>query len=223
MRASKAGRLRALQGVRPDPVSRAREWERQGARALHVVDLDGAKEGSPVQLDLIRAIATAVSIPVQTGGGVRSLRDLESLTAAGAARVVMGTAAVGDRDLRRRAVELVDEALVVAADARDGVVATHGWQRGSGVEALDLARELAADSVSSVLYTDVGRDGMSAGAALEDTAAIARIVPTIASGGVRDAEDLAALSRLPGVVGAIVGTALYEGSATLEELLAAVR
>jgi phosphoribosylformimino-5-aminoimidazole carboxamide ribotide isomerase len=109
----------------------------------------------------------------------------------------------------------------VAVDARDGVVATHGWQEESGLAVLDLARELAADDVRSVLYTDVARDGMGGGAALEGTAEVARIIPTIASGGVRDARDIEALARIPGVVGAIVGTALYEGRVALEELLEA--
>src|ERR671921_1488555 len=161
-----------------DPVRRAREWEGRGACAIHVVDLDGAKKGRPVQLDLVRRIANSVSVPLQVGGGVRTLEDLRSLREAGATHLVMGTA-------------------------------------------LDLARELAEDGVSSVLYTDVSRDGMDAGAALESTMAVAEILPTIASGGVRGKEDVAELSKIAGVVGAVVGTALYEGSVTLEELLEA--
>ena len=204
-----------------DPVGRAREWERRGARAIHVVDLDGAKEGRPAQLDLIRRIASAIDVPVQVGGGIRTLEDLRALISAGASSVVVGTAAVGDRDLRRRAVEEVGEALVVAVDARDGMVATHGWRASSGVGVLDLAQELAADGVSSVLYTDIGRDGMDAGAALEETAAVADTIPTIASGGVRGVEDIRDLSEISGVVGVVVGTALYEGRVTLEELISA--
>jgi phosphoribosylformimino-5-aminoimidazole carboxamide ribotide isomerase len=205
-----------------DPVRRAREWEGRGACAIHVVDLDGAKKGRPVQVDLVRRIANSVGVPLQVGGGVRALEDLRSLRKAGATHLVMGTAAVLDRELRLRAVEEVGDALVVAVDARDKIVATHGWQKKSGREVLDLARELAEDGVSSVLYTDVSRDGMDAGAALESTMAVAEILPTIASGGVRGKEDVAELSKIPGVVGAVVGTALYEGSVTLEELLEAV-
>ncbi len=205
-----------------DPVRRAREWERRGARAIHVVDLDGAKEGRPIQLDLVFRIASSVDVPLQAGGGVRTLEDLRSLREAGAARVVMGTSAVLDRELRLRAVKEMGDALVVAVDARDGIVATHGWQEKSGREVLELVGELAEDGVSSVLYTDVSRDGMDAGAALESTAAVAETLPTIASGGVRGKEDVAALSKIPGVAGVVVGTALYEGSATLEELLGAV-
>jgi phosphoribosylformimino-5-aminoimidazole carboxamide ribotide isomerase len=204
-----------------DPVGRAREWERRGARAIHVVDLDGAKEGRPVQLDLVRALAGSVDVALQVGGGVRTLEDLRALREAGAARVVVGTAAVLDRGLRLRVVGEMGDALVVAVDAREGVVATHGWQRNSGRDVLDLAEELAEDGVGSVLYTDVARDGMDAGAALESTASIAEVLPTIASGGVRGTEDITALSKIPGVVGAIVGTALYEGRVTLEELLGA--
>ena len=205
-----------------DPVGRAREWERRGAHAIHVVDLDGAKEGRPVQLDLIRKIAGSVGVPLQVGGGVRTLEDLWALREAGAARIVMGTAAVFDCELRRRAVDALGEALVVAVDARGGIVATHGWQHESGRDVLDLVGELDEDGVASVLYTDVARDGMDAGAALEGTAEVAAIVPAIASGGVRDAQDIAALSNIPGVTGAVVGTALYEGRLTLEELLEAV-
>jgi phosphoribosylformimino-5-aminoimidazole carboxamide ribotide isomerase len=202
-----------------DPVGRAREWERRGAQAIHVVDLDGAREGRPVQLDLIRKISDAVEVPLQVGGGVRTLEDLRNLREAGAVRVVMGTAAVLDRELRLRAVEALGDALVVAVDACHGIVATHGWQQESGRNVLDLARELAGDGVGSVLYTDVTRDGMDAGAAQESTTEVAAIIPTIASGGVRDTQDVAALATVAGIVGAVVGTALYEGRVTLEELL----
>jgi phosphoribosylformimino-5-aminoimidazole carboxamide ribotide isomerase len=136
---------------------------------------------------------------------------------------VVGTGAVGDRRLRLAAVEDAGSSLVVAVDARDGIVATHGWRQSSGIPVLDLAEELAADGVASVLFTDVARDGMDAGAALEATADVARAVPTIASGGVRGVEDVAALSEIPGVVGVVVGTALYEGQVTLAQLMAARR
>jgi phosphoribosylformimino-5-aminoimidazole carboxamide ribotide isomerase len=204
-----------------DPVERAREWERQGATAIHVVDLDGAEMGSPVQLDLVARIANAVNVPLQVGGGIRTLKDLRAVRDSGAQRVVIGTAAVGDRELRLEAVEAASASLIVAVDARDGVVATHGWRQSSGISVLNLAEELAADGVASVLYTDVARDGMDAGAALEATAAVAKSIPTLASGGVRGVEDVAALSNIPGVVGVVVGTALYEGRVTLEQLIAA--
>lgn len=206
-----------------DPVERAREWERQGARAIHVVDLDGAKDGRPAQLNLIREMTNAVDVPVQVGGGVRTMEDLRAVREAGAARIVMGTAAVGDRELRLRAIEEVGGSLVVAVDARDGVVSTHGWQRSSGIGVLELAEELATDGVGAVLYTDVARDGMDSGAAIEQTAEVASRVPAIASGGVRGTADILALSKIDGVVGAIVGTALYEQHVSLEELLEAVR
>lgn len=203
-----------------DPVARAREWERRGARAIHVVDLDGAREGRPAQLDLISEMARAVGAPVQVGGGIRTLEDLLAALEAGADRVVMGTAAVEDRGLRLRAVEELGASLVVAVDARDGVVATHGWRESSGVGVLELAEELADDGVGSVLYTDVARDGMDRGAALEETAAVSSVIPTIASGGVRGVEDVVALTKIEGVTGVVVGTALYEGRVTLEDLLA---
>jgi len=204
-----------------DPVERARDWERQGARAIHVVDLDGAEEGRPVQIGLIRCLVRAVGIPLQVGGGIRTIEDLRAVREAGAWRVVMGTAAVENRDLRLRAVEELGDSLVVAVDAREGVVATHGWLRSSGLPVLELSEELAADGVSSVLYTDVARDGMNAGVALEGTAAVAKIIPTIASGGVRGTEDVAMLSTTSGVTGVVVGSALYEGRVTLRDLISA--
>lgn len=204
-----------------DPVGRAKEWERRGAQVIHVVDLDGAKEGRPVQTEVISRITAAVSVPVQVGGGIRTMEDIRAVREAGAGRVVVGTAAVTDRGLRLSAVELLGDSLVVAVDSRDGMVATHGWQTVSAVPVLRLASELAEDGVSSVLFTDVGRDGMGSGAALDQTSDVARIIPTIASGGVSGTEDISALVEIPGVTGVIVGTALYEGDVTLEELLAA--
>jgi phosphoribosylformimino-5-aminoimidazole carboxamide ribotide isomerase len=206
-----------------DPVERARDWESQGAQAIHVVDLDGAERGKPVQLELVRRIARAVSVPLQVGGGVRSIDDLRAARGVGAGRVVMGTAAVEDRDLRLRALEEAGDSLLVAVDARDGVVATHGWRRSSGFSVLDLSKELAVAGVASVLFTDVARDGMDAGVALEGTAAVAEIIPTVASGGVRGPEDVATLSSTPGVTGVVVGTALYEGKTTLRDLIASVQ
>ncbi|MDQ3377268.1 MAG: 1-(5-phosphoribosyl)-5-[(5-phosphoribosylamino)methylideneamino]imidazole-4-carboxamide isomerase [Actinomycetota bacterium] len=217
----KQGDFERVKEYDADPVQRAREWERSGAAAIHVVDLDGAKDGHPAQLDLIRRMANAVNVPLQVGGGIRTVEDLRMVREAGAGRVVMGTAAVNDRELRLRAIEALGEAFVVAVDARSGVVATHGWRESSGVAVVDLAKELAADGVASVLYTDVARDGMDEGAALESTAEVARIIPTIASGGVRGEEDVAELVKVPGVTGVIVGTALYEGRTTLEGLLRA--
>lgn len=205
-----------------DPVSRALEWERQGAEAIHVVDLDGAKDGRPAQLDLVRRMASAVSVPIQLGGGMRSLDHFLAARDAGASFIVAGTAAVESRELRLRAVEELGESFVVAMDARDGVVATHGWQNSSGVSVGSLARELVSEGVSSVLFTDVGSDGMEEGAALEETGEVARIIPTIASGGVRDASDVASLSKVSGVSGVVVGTALYEGRVSLSELLSAI-
>lgn len=204
-----------------DPVGRALEWERRGAGAIHVVDLDGAKEGRPVQTDIVSRIADAVNVPVQVGGGIRTVEDIRAIRKAGASRVVVGTAAVTDRGLRLAAVEELGESLVVAVDSRNGLVTTHGWQTVSEVPVLKLASELASDGVSSVLFTDVGRDGMGGGAALDQTSEVARVLPTIASGGVRGVEDITSLVGICGVTGVIVGTALYEGDVTFEELLAA--
>jgi phosphoribosylformimino-5-aminoimidazole carboxamide ribotide isomerase len=157
------------------------------------------------------------------GGGFRSIEDLRAVRSAGARRVVMGTAAVEDRDLRLRAVEEAGDSLLVAVDAREGVIATHGWLRSSGVSVLELSKELVTEGVASVLYTDVARDGMDSGAAIDGTAAVAKIIPTVASGGVSGPEDVATLSSTPGVTGVVVGTALYEEKTTLQALLASVQ
>ncbi len=208
-----------------DPVERAREWERRGAKALHVVDLDGAVEGQAgsagAGAEMARGRWRCPSRSVVAFGRSRTCGPCGGRGATDRARhrrpCGTGTSGCGRS-------KSSGPGLVVAVDARDGVVATHGWRRSSGIGVLDLAEELACDGVATVLFTDVSRDGTSAGArALEETAAVATLIPTIASGGVRDAEDVAALAKLHGVVGAVVGTALYEGRVTLEELLAAER
>ena len=204
-----------------DPAEQARRFADAGAGHLHVVDLDGAFAGRPENAAAVEAILRAFPGHVQLGGGIRNRETIERWFELGVARVVIGTAAVGDQRLRVRAVDDLGPELVVAVDARDGIVATHGWRSSSGIPVLELAEELAGDGVGTVLYTDVSRDGMDTGVALEQTAAIARVVPTIASGGVRGQEDVVALSKIGGVVGVVVGTALYEGRTTLEELLRA--
>ncbi|MCL6645679.1 MAG: 1-(5-phosphoribosyl)-5-[(5-phosphoribosylamino)methylideneamino] imidazole-4-carboxamide isomerase, partial [Dehalococcoidia bacterium] len=142
-----------------DPVAVARRWQTEGAPRLHVVDLDGAREGRPVNTAVIEAICRAVSIPVEVSGGIRTLEAVEAALARGADRVQLGSIAVKDPALTRAAIQRFGPAIVVAIDARDGEVRTDGWLHGSNVRALDLARELDAAGVARIMFTDIARDG----------------------------------------------------------------
>ena len=207
-----------------DPVAMARSWVAEGARFLHVVDLDGAREGTPRNFDLIRAIAEAVPIPVEAGGGFRDEAALELFRRSRVAKAVLGTSAVEDKVFLERALELLGaDRVVVAVDAEGGLVKTRGWQEQSGVTALDLVRELEARGVREVLYTDISRDGMMESVNLEGLRELAEnsSVEIIASGGVTGLDDLRALKALEplGVTGVIAGRALYERRFTVAEAL----
>ncbi len=207
-----------------DPVAMAKSWVAEGARYLHVVDLDGAREGSPRNFDLIRAIAEAVPIPVEAGGGFRDEAALELLRRSRVAKVVLGTSAVEDKVFLERALELLGgDRVVVAVDAEEGLVKTRGWQEQSGVRALDLVRELEAKGVREILYTDISRDGMMESVNLEGLRELAEnsALEIIASGGVTGLDDLRALKELEplGVTGVIAGRALYERRFTVAQAL----
>lgn len=208
-----------------DPVAMALHWVEQGARYLHVVDLDGAREGRPRNLALVRAIAAAVPVPVQTGGGIRDEAALEQVGTSGVAKVVLGTVAVENEDFLERALTLLGpERVVVAVDAEEGMVKTKGWQERSGVRASDLVRRLEALGVREVLYTDISRDGMMQSLDYQGIRELAKSceIELIASGGVTSLDDLRTLRELEplGVTGVIVGRALYEGRFTVGEALA---
>lgn len=200
-----------------DPVAMARRWESAGAPLLHVVDLDGAKVGRPMQTALVREIIQAVGVPVQCGGGLRTLVAVENALRDGVSRVVLGTVAVADPGLLLGALERWGpERIVVGVDARDGVVATHGWMETSDTRASVLVRDVASLGVKTVLYTDIARDGTLTRpnyAALSEIALCG--VEVIASGGVASREHLVALASIPGVTAAIVGRALYTGDLQL--------
>lgn len=200
-----------------DPVSVARGFRAHSDR-LHVVDLAGAKAGAPVQRALISAIALAHGGLLQVGGGVRTREALEGYLALGARRVVLGTAAVKDPELVRAVAKAHPGVVVLAVDAKDGLVATEGWTEVSGSTAIDVVLALADAPIAAVLYTDVARDGMGAGPNLAATAALAgrSPFPVIASGGVATAAELEALAKIANVESAIVGRALYDGSLTIE-------
>jgi phosphoribosylformimino-5-aminoimidazole carboxamide ribotide isomerase len=211
-----------------DPVAMALHWQSLGAQALHVVDLDGAFAGRPAHAALIARIATALNIPVQTGGGLRSDADVERMLGAGVARVIIGTRALDDSTaLERLVARHGGERIAVGIDARDGWVQVKGWVETTRVRAGDLAQRVAALGVGTLIYTDTATDGMLQGPNLAaiDQLCRATTCHVVASGGVSTPEDVRALAALghPHLLGAIVGKALYEGRTTLPDLLAAAR
>ena len=207
-----------------DPARQARAFHAAGATALHVVDLDGAFAGAGVNSAAVEAIIAAFSGSVQVGGGIRSRADIDRWLGLGVARVVMGTAALDDPELVKAAAAAAPGRIVVAVDARGGMVATRGWASVSTVAVADLARRFEDAGVAAVLFTDVGRDGLLTGVNVDATAALgtATSLPVIASGGVAGAADIVALRAHPGIAGVIVGRAIYDGRLTLVDALAAV-
>ena len=199
-----------------DPVEVARRFAAHGARLLHLVDLDGARGGQPRHLEVLRAIAAETGLLVEFGGGVRSLETVEATLEAGAARVVLGTAALEDPDLLRRACAAHGARIVAGIDARDGMVATRGWLSTSAMPALELARRVVAAGCERIIYTDIATDGMLRGPNLPALRALiaAAGIPIVASGGVATEEHLRALAAT-GAEAAIVGKALYTGDLPL--------
>ncbi len=209
-----------------DPVAQARAFVAAGFQWLHVVDLDGAFAGRSENRTVVEAILAAVEVPVQLGGGLRDLAGIEGWLSAGLRRVILGTAAVKDPALVRAACKAFPGQVAVGLDAREGKVAVEGWARVSELEALDLARKFEDAGVSTIIYTDIDRDGMLSGLNVEATVALAEAVsiPVIASGGLAGIEDLRRLmaAQAPGIEGAICGRALYDGRLDAVEALALV-
>ncbi len=202
----------------------ALHWQQLGAPRLHLVDLDGAAGGQPSNLEVLSQIITGLSIPVQVGGGIRDEETAQALLAAGADRVVLGTAAVEQPSLVEALCSRYGtDRVVVAVDARDGQVAIKGWKEQSAVSALDLARQMASLGVARLLYTDISRDGTLTQPNVEANAALVRDtgMAVLASGGVTAVEHLRLLAGA-GVEGAVLGRALYDGVMTLPEAMAAV-
>ena len=204
-----------------DPLAMASHWREQGCRRLHLVDLNGAFAGNPVNGDAVRAIARAhADLPIQIGGGIRSLETIEYYLDAGVTYCIIGTQAVRDPAFVRAACEKFPGHIIVGLDAKDGRVATEGWADVSAVEATDLARRFANDGVSAIVYTDISRDGMLQGVNWEATLAVAAAgsIPVIASGGVTNLDDVRQLAgmRNQGIMGAITGRAIYEGALDLQ-------
>ena len=210
-----------------DPVAMACRWAAAGAEWLHVVDLDGARAGRPVQLEIVAAICRAVAIPVQVGGGLRDRTAVDRVLAAGAARAVVGTMAVQAPRECEAICRAYPGRIAVGLDARDGRLRTTAWLEESGADTLEVAPRVAAMGAAAIVYTDIARDGTERGPDLEGTRAVARAagIPVIASGGVGRIDDIrcvAALAR-DGVAGVIVGRALYTGAVRLEDALTAAR
>jgi phosphoribosylformimino-5-aminoimidazole carboxamide ribotide isomerase len=226
--------VRLIQGERSrervyddDPVEAARRWTDAGALWLHVVDLDGAFAGRPGNPDAVDRILASAGVPVQVGGGLRDLAAIERVLAAGAARVIVGTAAARDPELLRAACARFGDRVAAAIDARDGRVVTDGWVETGGLTAREAAARAVEDGARRIIYTDTRRDGMMEGPALGalDGLLSAVAVPVILAGGVASPEDVRRLRRFEpaGLEGVIVGRALYEGRVRLEALLAAAR
>lgn len=203
-----------------DPVATARRWVDAGARWLHLVDLDGAKAGKPVNISTIQAIVRAAGVPCQLGGGLRSEADVAEALSWGLARVILGTKALQDPEWFGGLCQHWPEKVVLGIDARDGRVATEGWLQVSSMGAVELAQKCAAWPVAAIIYTDISRDGMLQGPNVEAmrTMAAAVSVPVIASGGATTLEDLRVLAAA-GLRGCIIGRALYEGRIDLQAAL----
>jgi phosphoribosylformimino-5-aminoimidazole carboxamide ribotide isomerase len=212
-----------------DPVDAATRWAGEGAEFLHVVDLDGAKAGKPQNLESVRRVAAAVGCPIQVGGGVRDHQAVDAVLGAGAARVVIGTAALRDPEFLDDVLEAHGDKVVVSVDARGGNVALQGWTEGTGQDVADTVAHLDGRGVRRFLCTEIAVDGTMAGPALEELEriAVATSAQVIASGGVGDVDDLHALALLgearENIEGAIVGRALYERRFTVKEGIAALR
>ncbi|WP_163648130.1 1-(5-phosphoribosyl)-5-[(5-phosphoribosylamino)methylideneamino]imidazole-4-carboxamide isomerase [Modicisalibacter sp. 'Wilcox'] len=213
----KQGRMDDATTYGDDPVAMAARWVEAGARRLHLVDLNGAFEGKPVNGEAVTAIARAYpDLPIQIGGGIRSAATIEHYLEAGVSYVIIGTQAVKQPAFVSEACRLFAGHVIVGLDARDGFVATDGWAEVSTLKATELARRFADDGVSSIVYTDIARDGMMQGVNLDATVALAREggLPVIASGGVTNLDDIRGLAEVAdqGILGAITGRAIYEGS-----------
>lgn len=207
-----------------DPVAIAKSWEEQGAEMIHLVDLDGAFAGHPQNQEVIKEILSVVKVPVQVGGGIRTLETIDELLELGVQWVVLGTVAINNPDLVKAACTKWGERIVVGIDAKDGYVAIEGWEATVGKTILELAKEMEAIGVKRIVYTDVRRDGTLKGPNVESTKELAEQtnIEVIASGGVAKLEDLVALKSYEniGIAGVIVGKALYSGAFTLKEALA---
>lgn len=205
-----------------DPVAMAKQWVDAGCRRLHLVDLNGAFDGKPVNGEVVAAIAKAYpDLPIQIGGGIRSLATIEAYLDAGVNYLIIGTKAVEQPKFVAEACKQFPNSIIVGLDAKNGLVATDGWAKVSDQLATDLAKRFEQDGVSSIVYTDISRDGMMQGVNVEATVAMAQAstIPVIASGGITNMDDIHALRKVSdsGICGAITGRAIYEGTLNVAE------
>jgi phosphoribosylformimino-5-aminoimidazole carboxamide ribotide isomerase len=210
-----------------NPLEIAKKWQEQGAQILHVVDLDGAKQGRPVNIDIIKSIASNLDIPIETGGGIRSLDTIRELLGSGLKRVILSTAACENKALIKAAVDEFDEAIAIGIDAREGRVMTKGWLKSADIKALDLAKELEGLGIKRVIFTNIEADGTLSGVRFERIEELVKKtgLKVIASGGVASIEDIKKLKSLEadGLEGAIIGKALYDKRLELKEALEAAK
>ena len=216
------GRMEDSTVFSDDPVAMAARWVEAGCRRLHLVDLNGAFAGEPVNGEVVAAIAAAwPELPIQIGGGIRAMDTIERYLEAGVSSVIIGTKAVEEPKFVAEACREFAGHIIVGLDARDGLVATDGWAKVSGIQASELAKRFDDDGVSAIVYTDISRDGMMQGVNVEATVAMAgaSAIPVIASGGITDMKDIKALAAVAavGILGAITGRAIYEGSLDVVE------
>jgi len=220
------GRMEDSTVFSDDPVAMARHWQNQGARRLHLVDLNGAFAGEPVNGKVVEAIAKACpDLPLQIGGGIRDLDTIDYYVGVGVSYVIIGTQAVKSPPFIKKACEHFPGRIIVGLDAKDGYVATDGWAEVSELHVIDLAEKFADAGVEAIVYTDIARDGMMQGVNVEATVALAKAssIPVIASGGISKMDDIRALKKVArtdtgaGIMGAITGRAIYEGALNLAE------
>ena len=204
-----------------DPLSMANHWDEEGAQTIHVVDLDGAFQGSPINAEIVKNIIYSSSVDIQVGGGIRTLETIEIYVKAGAYRIILGTVAQQEPEFVEEACKRFPDKIIVGIDARDGLVAVKGWVEVSEQKATDLAQKLKGYGIAGFIFTDISRDGMLQGPNLESIKEFAESaqLPVIASGGVSCLEDIKNLAKLEsyGVEGVIVGKALYDKTLTFKE------
>lgn len=208
-----------------DPVEMAKRWEREGGEYIHVVDLDGAKSGAGANRDIIAKMTKAVSVPIQLGGGIRTLEDIKEALSLGVSRVILGSAAIETPSLVKEAVERFgSDKIVVGVDAKNGKVAIHGWETVSTKDATDVCLEMKSYGVQHIVYTDIAQDGMMKGPNIQATADLIKAtgLRIIASGGVSKLDDLVNTKRI-NAAGTIIGVALYLDAFTLGEALEIVK
>jgi phosphoribosylformimino-5-aminoimidazole carboxamide ribotide isomerase len=206
-----------------DPVGIAKKWQENGAERIHVVDLDGSLSGSPRNTDVIRDIVAGVGLPIEVGGGIRDMKTVEAYIGMGVNWVILGTMALRDKGFVRKACDAYKGEIILGIDANEGKVSIQGWTEQTSESAVDIAKGYEGFGLAAIVYTDIRRDGMQAGVNIEATRNLARSVdiPVIASGGVSSIEDIRRLREIEkfGVIGVIIGRALYSGAVSLKEAI----